>query len=135
MTEEKIFLDADEMFVSNTRVVIKGTTYSTANITSVTKTVTFAKKGGPITILLLGGFSILASFSAFADEGFGVGISTLFIAFLILTAGLFWYRSRKDSYRVIFATAAGETEALRSINEETIDKIISAVNEAIVARG
>jgi hypothetical protein len=37
VAEEKVFLNDGGIYVSNTRVLLQGTTYATANITSVSK--------------------------------------------------------------------------------------------------
>lgn len=45
MANEQIFFEGSGIYISNTRVVLAGTTYATANITSVSKRFTPASKG------------------------------------------------------------------------------------------
>jgi hypothetical protein len=54
VAEERSFLNDGGVYVSNTRVVIHGTTYATANITSVRKHVTPANNGCAIVLVILG---------------------------------------------------------------------------------
>ena len=62
MAEERPFLNADGIYVSNTRVVILGTTYATANITSVRTQTVPAKSGCATVRVIVGGLGALGTF-------------------------------------------------------------------------
>lgn len=134
MSEENVFLDDGQMFVSNSRVVLSGTTYSTANITSVKKYDIPAKKGGPHAVIVLGVLALFGGFIKFS-ESFLTGLSGVLLAGGFLVLGIIWSKSRRWEYLVILTSASSEAEALRSQDEAIIDRVVAAVSEAIVSRG
>lgn len=134
MSDEKVFLNEGNMFVSISRVMLAGTTYSTGNITSVSKRTKPAQRGCAIVLIAVGALFVLVALAGFADS-FLTGIVALLIAGAILGAGILWFKSLKPTHLVIFASASGESKALNSKDEALIDRVVSAVNDAIVARG
>ncbi len=134
MAEETVFLSEGGMFVSISRVSLGGTTYATANITSVSKRVRPARRGCATILVVLGTLMALASLDALTSN-ISSGLGALLISGIILGLGVLWYRSLKPTYLLVFASSSGETEAMSSQDEALIDRVVSAVNEAIVARG
>ena len=135
MTEEQVFLEEGGMFVSISRVILSGTTYSTANITSVSKRVRPAKTGCATTLVVVGILWALGALAAASSEDLGMGVINLVFGIVILVVGVLWLRSLKPTFLVVFASASGEREALNSKDEELIDRVVNSVNRAIVARG
>ena len=128
MSEEKVILENDNAFVSTTRVILNKTTYSTANITSVSKHSSPPQRG--CASLVAGVFILLAFVGLW--EGSGGAIVFFFLIGLVAAWLAF---TAQSNYMVKFQSSSGEIEALGSFDEATIDEVINAVNEAIIARG
>jgi hypothetical protein len=67
----------------------------------------------------------------------GLGISTDHLLFGLLVAaaaGYFLYQ-QKTRFHVMLATASGEVSALSTYQREYLNKVVSAINQAIIARG
>jgi Family of unknown function (DUF6232) len=134
MDEERVFLEEASALVSISRVIISGTTYSTANITSVSKRIRQPKSGCAVALVVLGALFMLGGLAGFSED-FATGMAGVVFASLILGPGILWLRSLRPTYLVIFASASGEHEALGSPDEALIDRVVAAVNQAIIARG
>ena len=117
---EKTFLSTPGATVTNTRIIVPGKTYAMAGITSVRSTVISAKRGLPIFIALAGLFLFFVQ-----QPAWGVILSV---------GGIVWAFAIKDTYAVAINSASGEIQAVVSKDQEYIDGIVRAVNEAIVYR-
>lgn len=144
---EQVFLEDKRVKVTKTRLIIKNETYSMAGIISVKSSVipgkkekilTFKDKFKSIVIctIFFGGISKICSF--FENWklnliGFGSIILLLFIIWTIVKIP-----SSKDIppiYTITLRTASGEIKALENQDREFVEKVIRALNDAIVARG
>lgn len=135
MAEERSFLNDGGVYVSNTRVVIHGTTYATANITSVRKHITPPNQGCNVLLIICGAFGTLSGL-AMALGGSDNGRWSLFgVAAVILIVGILSFRSLRPTYNVMLATAAGERQGLTSKDEGVVDRVTAAIADAIVHRG
>jgi len=135
VAEERSFLNDGGVYVSNTRVVIHGTTYATANITSVRKHVTPANNGCAIVLVILGALGALGGLTL-ALGGSGDGRWSAFVACaVLLILGIVWFKSLHPTYNVMLATAAGERQGLTSKDEGVVDRVTGAIADAIVHRG
>jgi hypothetical protein len=135
VAEERSFLNDTGVYVSNTRVVIYGTTYATANITSVRKHIVPAQNGCAIVLAILAGlgaFSGLVFLLAGSGDDRWVTFATCTILLIIAIA---WYRSLRPTYNVMLATAGGERQGLTSKDESIADRVTAAIADAIVHRG
>lgn len=121
MTEisEKIYYHDAGVVVSDKRFVSEGTTYALHNIASVAAGTHAPRKLGWILALILGLVVIPA------NPFFGIPIAAL--------AAWSLYQRRK-AYVVVLRDASGETNALSSRDRATIEKIVAALNLAIVER-
>jgi hypothetical protein len=119
-TQDSIFNDAD-VHVSTTRVIIQGTTYPTANITSVRSFMVSPSRLGPVVFLVVGGILLITQ-------------AWVWAAILILIGGA-WLASVKKTYTLLIGTAGGEHKALSSQKSDYINNIVAAINQAIVSRG
>jgi hypothetical protein len=126
MSEEIIYTDTN-VSVSTSRVIISGTTYALRNITSVKMTFTPAKQGCAIAVIILG---VLWAIGIMGSKG-GVA-PALIIGAIVVTGGVFWYRAAKPDYHVSIASSAGERPAMTHKDKAYIEKIVDAINEAIV---
>jgi type IV secretory pathway VirB2 component (pilin) len=120
--EEKIFLEAGNVSVSNSRFIVSGQTYAMSNVTSVKTGVEEAKKGAGIIIALVGLFVLF-------------GVPSIFWGIVIIVVGVFAFLRAKNKYSVVLSTSSGENKALTSEDETHIENIVSALNESIVSRG
>jgi len=120
MSSEKVILDNGSTIISNSRVVINGTTYPTANITAVTRRIKKEKKGWPILMILVG-------FVLFSDGMIGWGLASLALGILLLL--------RKASHFLVFSTAGNEVPVFKSKDENWVVELEIAINRAIIARG
>lgn len=134
MADEKVFLNESTAFVSNSRIVISGATYSTANVTSVRKGTTPARQGCALLLTVFGMMVALGSLGLFS-ESISSGIVALLFSLAIAAGGFLWLRALKPTHHVFMSSASGETQALSSQDETLIDKVVHAISEAIVHRG
>lgn len=116
MADERVFLNEAGVFVSNSRVVIAGTTYSMANITSVRKGITPPNQGCAIVLIIVSLLIALVAFGAFSQD-IGTGVVLLLLGGGMLVAAILWLRSLKPTFHVVTASASGETQALRNRKE------------------
>jgi uncharacterized membrane protein len=115
--------------------VIQGTTYATANITSVRKHVVPAQSGCAVVMVIFGVLgSLVGLVSVLAGSG-GERWSPLVVFAVLLIIGILWYRSLRPTYHVMLATAGGERPGLTSQDEGAVDRVTAAITDAIVHRG
>jgi hypothetical protein len=120
--EEKMFFDAGNISVSNSRFIVDGQTYAMGNVTSVKTGFEKASKAGGILIGILGLLVLL-------------GAKSFLWGIIIIAVGVFAFIGAKDKYSVVLSTSSGENQALTSENRTHIEKVVSALNDAIVSRG
>lgn len=120
--EEKMFLEAGNVSVSNSRFIVSGQTYAMSNVTSVKTGIEEAKKGAGISITLVGLFVLF-------------GIPSILWGIVIIVVGVLAFMGAKNKYSVVLSTSSGENKALTSEDETHIKNIVSALNESIVSRG
>lgn len=132
--EENLHQDS-RVTVTTARVIIDGVTYALRNITSVhAKDITKPKKPGcSIILMIIAAFGVLSALSAMGDS-VGGGLVMLLIFGGIGFAAFMWYQSMQDkhTYSVHIVTSGGETDAMPSSDQAYIQKIVAAINEAIV---
>ena len=121
MAEEKTFFQYEDVTVTNARFMVAAQTFAMSNITSVKASKKEPNRIWPTIVVILGML-------------FFVGGGTA-AAIVIGGAGIAWLVLQKPMYHVVLTTAGGETSALSSKQREYIQKVVQALNEAIVARG
>jgi len=121
MSEASYYQDGT-VSITNARAVLGGKTYAMANITSVSMATIPANRKPGIVIAIIG--LLIAG----VTNGGIIGL-------LILAAGIVLAVIVKPSYVVRIGSASGEADGLVSPNIEYIQKIVNAVNEAIIKRG
>jgi len=127
--EETIYSD-NAVAVTNTRVIIGGTTYALRNITSVEMAFTPPRIGWPILFLLFGLFILLAAFMSLnGNTPARVGVYILSGA--MIGGAFLWVCSAKTMYHVGLSSASGEIHALTSKNKAYIERVVLSINEAI----
>jgi len=123
MAEEKTFFQYEDVTVTNARFMVASQTFAMNNITSVKASREDPKRLWPIVLIVVGVLLAVA------------GSTNMAIGLVIGGAGAAWLLLQKTMYHVMLTTAGGETSALSSKEREYIEKVVQALNEAIVARG
>lgn len=130
ISETPIYEKAD-IKITNLRAVFGAKTYSISNITSV-EAQRIDPSGCAPAFFILGGILLTAVGAMAAMDG-SYGI--LIFGLCLLIPGYFISRQQKPSYAVSLTTASGEVKAYTSENQETIQEIVNALNEAIIRKG
>ncbi len=114
--------------ITNSRAVLGPTTYAMNNITSVS----LAKEepSGCIAWALMG-IGLFAGIIGIAAEISGA----IFIGVIFFILGVLVFNSNKPSFIVRIGSASGETDGLRSQDQQEIQEVVEAINEAIIQRG
>jgi len=118
--EEKTFFEYDDVKVTNTRFITGSQTFAMSNVTSVKTQVDKPSKLWPLLGIVIG----LAIASGAPPIGIGVVLVCVAILFL-----------RKPLYHVMVTTSGTETSALKTKQREYLERVVGALNEAIVHRG
>jgi len=133
--EEHAFLSEGNVYVSNTRVVIDGTTYSTANVTSVRKTVTPAQTGCASVIAIFSALVFLGGLIGMLTSDHSDGAGPMVVGAILFIVIVLYIRTQKPTYHVMLASASGERQGLTSQDEDLVNRVTSAVAGAITFRG
>ena len=130
MSEVNYYQDG-AVTVTNARAVLGGKTYAMANVTSVSMAEKPANRTTGIVIALVG-LALAACLGTVGGDASAVGI---IFGLLVLGAGIAMAVTAKGSYIVRIGSASGEADGLVSNDRDHIQKIVSAMNEAIINRG
>lgn len=130
MAEERVlFQDGAIVTITTARAIMMGTTYAMANITSVRA---FEEKPTPGLRALIGlAFFMGGALATMSGGGaFGWGL-------MLIGAGLgvWWYLTKKSKHWVRIGTAGAENNAVCSHDRQWTNRVVTAVNDAIIARG
>ena len=118
--DEKTFFEYEDVKVTNTRFITGSQTFAMSNITSVKVFEQKPKRLLGILVVLI---------------GFGIAFQSPVIGILIAaSAGLYLYL-QKTVFHVMLSTSGGESSALKTFQRDYLNKIVSALNDAIVHRG
>ena len=123
MATEQVFLNDGGVSVSNSRMMYGGQTYAMSGITSVKAFETKPSRKGPIILIAIGILALAG------------GKNAIIGALIFLAGGIAWWVSQKSEFSVVLTSASGETRAYTSKDGPFVNKIVNAVNEAIVHRG
>ena len=118
--DEKVFFEYDGVKVTNARFVVDGQTYAMSNITSVSPHEKKPSRVGPIIFIAAG---VLLALQA-PPLGLIFGLP-----------GVIWWFFQKSGFHILLRTAGGETSALKSNQRDYVEKVVAALNNAIVHRG
>src|SRR5437868_2355652 len=135
---ERVFFNEGGIYISDSRVVINGTTYSTANITSVRQAVTVTPPSSGCAVLLICLSAIaapcllialLVNHSAAIAVGFGISAAIFVLA-------LRYRMSLKEArnYHVMLASAGGERTGFTSTDSVVVDRVTASIGDAIAHR-
>ncbi|MEM1552902.1 MAG: DUF6232 family protein [Candidatus Bathyarchaeia archaeon] len=137
---EVIYYQDEAVTITNARAVLGGKTYAIPHITSVT-----VGEIRPKRLRIFIGMWFAASLVACLVTGVlapemeqareTVGNIGILLAGLVFVAGIVLAVKAKPTYVVRLVTAAGEADAYTSKDKEYVEKVVSALNEAITSRG
>ncbi len=129
MTEETTFYsDNQGVRVTNTRLIVDNTTHAMANIASVATTTTNPSYTGPLLLIAAGVIMFLATIGGRSPESAIIGV-------IVVALGVLWWRGKKPTYHLRITSSSGESNALWSKNRNYVDKVVQAINEAMIHRG
>lgn len=137
MAGEEIFLDERGVLVTNTRVVTPvGDTYSLSNVTSCKSRYTELegvdkKKGRLKQLLFWGGIVVGIIVAIYIKLTWGAVIAAIGILASLFIKSTFKF----NRYQIYLGSASGESQAIEDNDEAFINRIVQAVNAAIVSRG
>lgn len=120
---EKIFYRDNNVLITQSRFLTGGRTYAMRNISFVANI--RYRKSKTLPILLIA-FGVLLF--AGGEGGIAIGVTLITIGSVILATS-------KDDFSVKISSNSGDTNALTSKNEQYIQTIVDALNEAIIYRG
>lgn len=119
---ESALFQEGNVTVTNARFMVGSQTYAIRNITSVEKR---TKKAPKLFCIVVG--AILAAIGGYGNQGIG-NVSMFVIGIILLIAGVLM----KHKYFVVLHTSASQMQALESKNQGYINKVINALNSAIL---
>jgi hypothetical protein len=119
--EERTFFEYEDVKVTNARFVSGGQTYVMNNVTSVKPFEQKPSRLGGV-LVLLAGLIIMAG-------------ASFMLGLLVTAAAAFYLYQQKTIYHILLATSAGETKALKTYQRDYLNRVITALNDAIVYRG
>ena len=120
--EEKVFFSLEGIKVSNTEFIADGQTYDIEAVTLVKHGLIEPKRVFPTFCMLSGAFLMI-----FEDVFMFVG------GFSIALGMVAWFTAQ-TLYAVIIHTADGERQALTSASSHDVERVIRALNTAIISR-
>lgn len=118
--EEKTFFEYEDVKITNARFLSGGQTYAMSNVTSVKSFQEKPKRFWAIFILII---------------GLMIAINTPVVGIAIAAICGFYLYKQKTIYHVMLATSGGDVSALKTYQRQYLEKVVSALNEAIVHRG
>ena len=128
--EEITIYEQGNIKITNLRAVFEGKTFSVSNITSVE-----AKRVDPSSCLpvgiLIAGFIFIALFFNDMRENIAMLIAGIVFVGLFIVI----QKASKPTWVVSITTSSGEEKAYTSPEQETIQKIVESLNNAIVQKG
>src|SRR5450830_252333 len=117
--EEVIVLEEGNVKVTTARFVVDGQTYAMNGVTSVRQ----FEKTPPIILPIIIGI-----------VGFGTLFGQALVGLVIIGIAVAIWKMMKASHSVILATASGASTALTSKDKGHIERVVAALNDAIVKR-
>ena len=123
---DQVFLQDPEVMVSSSRIVLRGVTYVTANITAVYQWIEPRNSGMLVTAFV---FVALALVGAMACSSVPLSVFC-FLAAGALVAG---YMSSGPKYWVCLKTSGADIRAVVSKNPSWTARVLEAINQALIA--
>ncbi len=129
---ENVLLDENGFFVSSARFVHNKQTYAMSGVTSVNQYIEQPSRKWPIIIII---FGVLTFFQSLAFINTVPGVLSAIIGAMLILLGVWLYRRKVPLYGVVLHSASGQQRAAECPDRMFIERIISALNQAIILRG
>ena len=120
--QEKVFYQDSNVTITQSRFISGGKTYAMSNISSVALFKKTKSRAFQILLIVIGVGMLFGS----DNKVLGVVIAAV--------GGLALYLT-KDEYSVRITSNAGEADGLVSTNQQYVQQVVNAVNDAIIHRG
>lgn len=121
------YSDNNGVKVTSTRFIVGSSTFPLQGITSIRSIIIPVSKTSSVVLFIVG---LIMFFAGFIN---GAGI--LVCGFILCALAVYWYNKIKDDYGVQITTSAAESKPLISKNQDYIENVTRALNEAIIHRG
>lgn len=130
-TVEQSLFDEAGIFISPSRFVSGSQTYAMSGVTSVGAGTEYPSKKGPLLAILIGAFIAFCGLITIAKGG----IIALLLGAGILALGVMSWKKKLPVHSVLLRSASGEQKATSSTDVDLVQRIVTALNQAIVLRG
>lgn len=127
---ETTYFQEGNVLITNIRAVLGTTTYPVANITSVSVGTIPPNRMIGVIIAIVGGLMAACSFGGGRNMLGGIIVGLIILAIGILIAVL-----QKTRYVVKIGSAGAEKDGLVSTDQAYIQRVVEAMNQAIIKRG
>lgn len=124
---ETTILEEGEVRITNARAILGTKTYAISDILSVTITRDSSMVGCLILTLISGAF-LLGLLSLGGGSGYRVA------AFIFLGAAIVVGILAQPSYIVQIRSVSGNTDVLRSMDQDFVQRVVEAINDALLYR-
>lgn len=123
--ETTFYSDDRDVRVTDKRLIVGNTMYAMANIASVSTALTKPSRRVPLVFIAIGALVFLAS---------GGDSTGLTYGAILLAVGILWWKAQKSVYHLRISSASGQSTAVSSSDRSYVERIVQAVNEAIIKR-
>jgi hypothetical protein len=134
---EKVFFKEGSVMVTNARFIVSKHIFAMSGITSIRISKEKLSRKGPLLMILLGivllYWGTKSWYLCLLDMYWIRYILPAGFVFLVL--GAWWWHARRPVYHVVLTSASGETKPLHDNNRESVERVIKALNDAIIHRG
>ncbi|MBU0493907.1 MAG: hypothetical protein KKA73_09035 [Chloroflexi bacterium] len=131
--EETVYYQDSQVRVTNARIVVGATTYALGQISSVSLKLKPANRTAGA-IVMVAGIIIGSCVGMLAGQGNQMSVALL-IGGVIVAVGLVAILTAKDKYTMVLVSSSGEMKALVHADKTYVQKVVDAVNTAIIGRG
>jgi len=134
---EPVFLQEGVVTVTKSRFVTGSQTFLLSGVTSIRAIEITPSLLGFYLVLLFGLFFVVAAISCLIAKppAIAPALFDIVVAALVIGMSLLYRRSLKPRYSVILTTAAQEVKALTSRDRGLIERVVDALDKAVIARG
>jgi len=135
--EEKVFFKEGSVMVTNARFIVSKHIFAMSGITSIKISKEKLSRKGPFMMILLGIILLYwgtRSWYLCLLDPYWVRYILLSSLFFLLL-GTWWWHARRPIYHIVLTSASGETKPLSDNNRKPVEKVIKALNDAIIHRG
>lgn len=121
-SSEKVFYGDDSVTVTQSRFIAEAKTYAMRNISSVSLRRNRKSRFWQFALVVVGVVLVLADASQMGG-------------WVMVGLGAVWLYFTRDEYAVRISSNSGEADGFVSADRKRVEKIVEALNEAIVTRG